>query len=315
MRLLPFCGRIDAPAGARWIAALNKALAPHGVEVRALADLPPEARAAAEVAIVANPDPAELRHLPSLRWVQSLWAGVERMVAELSDLPITLVRLEDPQLAATMAEAVLAWTLYLHRDMPRYAHQQQARHWLQHPLPLPDERTVGVLGVGNLGRAAGERLRANGFTVLGWSRSGAEHPDIPVERGEDGLRHVLGKADIVVVLLPLTPETRGLLDHARLKQMKRGASLINFARGPIVPEAALLEALSSGHLVHAVLDVFDAEPRAPEHPYWAHPDITVLPHISAPTTLGTASRLVAQNIEGFLTRGQIPKGVDLKRGY
>lgn len=313
--LLPFCGRMDAPARAGWIEALNAALAAHGVEVRALADLSPEARAVAEVAIVANPDPEELRALPALRWVQSLWAGVERMVAELSDLPITLVRLEDPQLAVTMAEAVLAWTLYLHRDMPRYARQQQGQHWLQHPLPLPGERTVSVLGFGNLGRAAGERLLANGFRVLGWRRSGGEHPEISIERGDDGLNHVLGQADIVVVLLPLTPETRGLLDEARLAHMKRGASLINFARGPIVLESALLDALSRGQLAHAVLDVFDAEPLPPAHPYWAHPDITVLPHISAPTNLGTASRLVAQNIAAFLAKGNIPPGVDLTRGY
>jgi len=118
-----------------------------------------------------------------------------------------------------------------------------------------------------------------------------------------------------VVLLPLTPETRGLLDEARLAHMKRGASLINFARGPIALEAALLDALSRGQLAHAVLDVFDAEPLPPAHPYWAHPDITVLPHISAPTHLGTASRLVAQNIAAFLAKGNIPPGVDLTRGY
>lgn len=315
MKLLPFCGRIDPAARDPWITSLNAALTPHGVEVRPLADLPQHARDVAEVAIVANPEPAELRQLPALRWVQSLWAGVERLVAELSDLPIILVRLEDPQLAATMAEAVLAWTLYLHRDMPRYARQQAAQQWQQHPLPLPNERTVGVLGFGNLGRAAGERLLANGFKVLGWSRSGGEHAEIPVERGDAGLSHVLSQADILVVLLPLTPETRGLLGDARFKQMKRGASLINFARGPIVPETALLEALSGGALSHAVLDVFDAEPLPPQHPYWAHPDITVLPHISAPTNLGTASRIVAQNVAAFLGKGCIPMGVDLTRGY
>lgn len=315
MILLPFCGRIDAEARARWLESLNGALKGLGIEVCPLADLPEEARAVAEVAIVANPDPAELRQLPALRWVQSLWAGVERLVSELADLPITLVRLEDPQLAATMAEAVLAWTLYLHRDMPRYARQQAARHWLAHPLPLPGERTVGVLGVGNLGRAAGERLAANGFTVLGWRRSAGAEAAFPVLSGDAGLKEVLGKADILVVLLPLTPETRGLLNPARLATMKPGASIINFARGPIVEETALLAALESGQLAHGVLDVFDQEPLPSDHPYWTHPGITVLPHISAPTTLSTASRIVAENLAGFLTTGRIPQGVDQRRGY
>lgn len=315
MILLPFCGRIDAETRALWLAHLNGELAQLGVEVCPLADLPPEARAVAEVAIVANPDPAELRLLPNLRWVQSLWAGVERIVSELEDMPLTIVRLEDPQLAATMAEAVLAATLYLHRDMPRYARQQAQRVWQQHTLPLARERTIGLLGFGNLGRVAGERLVANGFTVEGWSRSGGSHPAIPVRAGEAGLEALLRTADILVVLLPLTVETRELLCGPRLSAMKRGACIINFARGAIIEDEALLAALDAGQIGHALLDVFVTEPLPEAHPYWTHPAVTVWPHVSAPTTMSTASRIVAQNLDTFLREGVVPRGVDRVRGY
>ena len=140
-------------------------------------------------------------------------------------------------------------------------------------------------------------------------------PDIKVFSGEEGLAALLGMSDIVVCLIPLTSETRGLLNARRFAAVKSGAALINFARGPIVVAPDLLVALDSGRLSHGVLDVFDEEPLAASSPFWAHPNVTVLPHISAPTDRQSAARVVADNIGRFRRGEHIPGVVDASRGY
>lgn len=271
-------------------------------------------REAARVAIVANPDPAEVAALPGLVWVQSLWAGVERLVNAF-DRPLPVVRLVDREMARTMAEAVLAWTYYLQRDMPAYARQQRARVWRPHPYRKPADVTVGLLGLGALGIAAAERLREAGFRVAGWSRSPKAVPGIEAVHGMAALPAMLARCDILVCLMPLTPETRGLVNAERLAALKPGAALINFARGPIVVTADLIAALDSGHLAHAVLDVFEVEPLPAESPLWSHPGVTVLPHISGPTDMPSAAATVAANLRVYRRTGQPPQGIDTARGY
>lgn len=311
--LIPFVSRVIETEQTNWLMALAKAMP--DVTLRRFCELSEAERQEARVAIVANPDPSEIAALPNLVWVQSLWAGVERLVSELSDASFRIVRMTDPQLAKTMAEAVLAWTLYLHRDMPRYHAQQTERKWIRHDLPLPQERQIGILGLGHLGRTAAEALTAQGFPVLGWSRTKQSLEGVTTLSGEDGLSTLLSGADIVICLLPLTDATFGLMNEDRFKAMRMGARFINFARGPIIEDAALIAALDKGHLDHAVLDVFDVEPLPEDHAFWGHPRITVLPHISAPTNLNTASKIVADNIENYIKTGAIPDGVDLKQGY
>ncbi|WP_419912114.1 2-hydroxyacid dehydrogenase [Hoeflea sp.] len=310
---IPFVARTDDADRETWLEALRAAMP--SFKIDAFETLNGEQRQAARVAIVADPDPADLGQLPNLEWIHSLWAGVERIVTELPVDGPKIVRLEDPQMARTMAEAVIAWTLYLHRDMPRYRRQQEARVWKMHDLPLPSQRTIGILGLGNLGRMAAGQLLDRQFTVCGWSRSGAGMDGVETFSGPDGLDRMLSKSDIVIVLVPLTDETRGLLDADRLSAMKEGASLINFARGPIVEATALLEQLDRGHLKHAVLDVFEQEPLPQESPFWSHPDVTVLPHISGPTNRTTASAIVAENLAAYFETGKLPEFVDRKRGY
>jgi glyoxylate/hydroxypyruvate reductase A len=271
-------------------------------------------RAAAQVAIVANPDPAEVAALPNLVWVQSLWAGVERLVGAF-DRPLPIVRLVDREMARTMAEAVLAWTYYLQRDMPAYARQQRAGVWRPHPYRKPADLTVGLLGLGALGIAATDRLLGAGFRVAGWSRSPKAVPGIEAAHGLEALPAMLARCDILVCLVPLTPETRGLVNAERLAALKPGAALINFARGPIVVTADLITALDSGHLAHAVLDVFETEPLPVEDPLWSHPGVTVLPHVSGPTDLPSAATTVAANLRDFRRTGQPPQGIDKARGY
>lgn len=312
-RIIPFVSRGSQAEVAVWLEALRNAMSGFGIDE--LDTLSQSARIEAEVAIVADPAPADLERLPNLRWVQSLWAGVERIVAELPESEMKIVRLEDPQMARTMAEAVLAWTLYLHRDMPRYRQQQMNGIWQDHPVRLPSERTIGLLGLGQLGRAAATKLLEQNFTVCGWSRTPSKIEGVTAHSGPVGLKAVLSNSDIIVILMPLTAQTRSLINADALSTMKKGACLINFARGAIIDDAALLSALDNGHLDHVVLDVFDQEPLARSSPYWSHPSVTVLPHVSAPTTRSTASAIAAANIARFYQTGDIPNAVDRSRGY
>ena len=310
---IPFVSRANAADTAAWIAALSRAM-PHDT-IMPFAQLSAAQRGIARIAIVANPDPAELDQLPALEWVQSLWAGVERMLAELKNPHIGIVRLEDPQLAATMAEAVVAWTLYLHRDMPAYAASQRARAWQPQPLRLASERCVAILGLGHMGKLAATRLIDAGFNVIGWAKNAHVLPNMQTFAGDETLHEVLGRADIVVCLLPLTPQTRNLLNAARFKQMRPQAALINFGRGAIVNSADLMNALDANQLSHAVLDVFETEPLPADNPLWTHDKVTVLPHISAPTHNGSASAVVAANIARYRATGALPKLVDRQTGY
>ncbi len=272
------------------------------------------AREAAQVAIVANPDPAEVAALPGLVWVQSLWAGVEKLVGAF-DRPLPIVRLVDREMGRTMAEAVLAWTYYLQRDMPAYARQQRDRVWRPLPYRKPADTTVGLLGLGALGTAAADRLVGAGFRVVGWSRTPKAVAGIDTVHGAENLPAMLGRCDILVCLVPLTPETRGLVNAARLAALKRGAALINFARGPIVVTEDLIAALDAGQLAHAVLDVFEVEPLPAESALWSHPGVTVLPHVSGPTDMDSAAATVAANLRTYRRTGRPPQGVDTARGY
>jgi len=310
--LIPFLHSLSGAEEAEWIAAIE-ALTP-GVALRPLAQLSEAERTAARVAIVANPDPADLRVLPGLVWAQSLWAGVEKLAPHMPD-HVAIVRMKDPQLAATMAEATLAWTLYLHRDMPRYASQQRERLWRQHEAVRAEDRTVAILGLGLMGETAARRLRANGFHVLGWSRSSKSVEGIETFHDAGGLAEILAHADILVLLLPLTEATRGLIGADALGRMKPGASLINFGRGALIDDLALLQRLDAGLLDHAVLDVFAVEPLPEGSHFWAHPRVTVLPHISAPTNVASAAQIVADNLRRYFRDGTIPRAIDRRAGY
>lgn len=272
------------------------------------------AREAARIAIVANPEPAEVAALPGLVWVQSLWAGVEKLVGAF-DGPLPIVRLVDQEMGRTMAEAVLAWTYYLQRDMPAYARQQRDRVWRPHPYRKPADTTVGLLGLGALGTAAADRLVGAGFRVVGWSRTPKAVAGIDTVHGAESLPAMLGRCDILICLVPLTPETRGLVNAARLAALKPGAALINFARGPIVVTEDLIAALDTGHLAHAVLDVFEVEPLPAESALWSHPGVTVLPHVSGPTDMDSAAATVAVNLRTYRRTGRPPQGVDTARRY
>ena len=297
---------------AAWHAALHAAL-PGERFITDAADGPAHA---IDIAIVANPPVGALRGLPGLKLIQSLWAGVDRLLADDS-VPqgVPIARMVDPAMNAAMAETALWAVLSLHRGFFRYAALQREARWSPHGQQLASEVTVAVLGLGEMGRTAARRLVAQGYRVLGWSTRAAQIDGVKTHAGDDALDTVLAEADIVVNLLPLTARTRDLFSAPTFSRMKRGASLVNLARGAHVVEVDLLAALDAGQLQHAVLDVFRTEPLPPEHPLWRHPRVTVLPHAAAQTDPRSAAAVAAANVLAARTGQLVMHLLDRHRGY
>lgn len=309
MSLLLACD-VGADEASSWRAALAAALPGERlVESKDAAD-------DIEVAIVANPRPGALAGLPRLRLIQSLWAGVDRLLADPT-LPagVPIVRMVDPAMSAAMAETALWAVLALHRGFFRYARLQREGRWAPHGQRRADEQVVAVLGLGQMGRGTALRLAAQGYRVRGWSTRPTAIEGIETHAGAAALDTLLAQADIVLNLLPLTPATRGLFDAARFARMKPGASLVNLARGAHVVEADLLVALDAGRLRHAVLDVFQTEPLPAGHAFWSHPRVTVLPHAAAQTDPRSAARVVAANLRAWRAGRPLANLVDRQRGY
>ena len=303
----------DAAELAAWWPALQYAL-PGERLLRDRSEL--AAGESIDIALAANPPPAALAGLPGLRLIQSLWAGVDRLLADGSvpaDVP--LARMVDPAMNEAMAETALWAVLSVQREFFAYARQQREPVWRQLPQRRADETTAAVLGLGQMGRTCALRLAGNGYRVAGWSRSETRVAGIDTFAGESTLARVLANADVVVNLLPLTDATRGLFNARTFALMRRGAALVNLARGAHVVEADLLDALASGRLGHAVLDVFSNEPLPGDQPFWSHPRITVLPHVAALTDPRSAAVIVARNVVA-LREGRTPENlVDRSRGY
>jgi glyoxylate/hydroxypyruvate reductase len=314
---LYLCGELDPDERQAWLAALRASLPDERIE-DSLDRLDP---AAVDVALVANPPPGSLLGLPALRLVQSLWAGVDRLLADPTLPPrVPVARMVDPAMAAAMAETALWAVLSLHRGFFAYARQQRDERWQVLPQRRADEVRVAVLGLGELGRAAAARLALQGYRVEGWRQGATGSParadmPVPAHEGASALAPLLAASDIVVNLLPLTPATRHLFDAQRFGAMKRGAALVNLARGAHVVEADLLAALDEGQLSHAVMDVFQAEPLPSGHPFWRHPQVTVLPHIAALTDARSAADSVAVNVRALRTGHPLAHLVDRGRGY
>ncbi|MBU2864627.1 glyoxylate/hydroxypyruvate reductase A [Reinekea forsetii] len=306
-------GELNEQQTNHWLTLLKNAMPDENII--AFEQLTEQQKLECEIAIVANPDPKDIAQLPNLIWLHSLWAGVEKLVAAFKNSSLNIVRLIDPNLTNAMSEAVLTWTLYLHRDMPHYIAAQKKCKWQSKPYTLPNERTVGVLGLGELGKSAAERLAENNFNVLGWSRSQKNVPGVTTFHGQDGLNQVLTASDILVILVPLTENTHNLINSKRIALMKPSSSIINFARGAIIETDSLLDALNKNKLNHAVLDVFEQEPLPDQSSLWQHEKITVLPHISAQTNPKSASEIVAKNIRTYRETNTVPPTVNLKVGY
>lgn len=251
----------------------------------------------------------------NLKAIVSLGAGVDHILAEPALAHLPLVRMIDPGLTRAMSEFALLQVLYHHRRMVDFALSQRRREWQQRSIPLAKERTVGILGLGILGRDAAKFLRHVGFRVLGWSRTARRVAGVRAFAGADGLPRLLARTDILVCLLPLTPATRGILDARLFAQLPKGAAVINLARGAHLIESDLVAALDSGHLSGASLDVFEREPLPRDNPLWAHPKVVVTPHVASLTNIDTGALFVARTVRSLIA-GKRPRGlVDRRRGY
>lgn len=295
-----------------WAALLREALPDETV----LTQRSPAQDADIDMALVSNPPAGALQGLPRLRFVQSMWAGVDKLLRD-DTIPsdVLMARMVDPAMSTAMAETALWAVLSLHRDHFSYAAQQRAGKWRSLPQRRAEEVRVAVLGLGEMGRAVALRLVANGYAVIGWSRREAALQGVAGFTRDAALPAVLGQVDIVINLLPLTARTHSLFAAQAFSQMKAGASFINLARGQHVVDVDLLGALNRGHLRHAVLDVFHSEPLPASHAFWTHPQVTMLPHAAAQTDLRSATRVAVSNLIIWRNGRQVANAVDRTRGY
>jgi len=304
-----FSSQADDPVS--WTAMLRRHLP--GVDVRVWPDVG-DVRDI-EVALLWRYPPGDLQRYPNLRLMCSLGAGVEHILEDAGLPGVPLTRIVDPDLAADMAAYVAAAVLRHHCDFPAYERHQRERLWHQIARPHTRERSIGIMGLGEMGRASAAMLRAHGFPVLGWSRTARSVPGVEAFTGAAGLRQFLPRVQILVCLLPLTPETRGIVDAGLLRQLPRGAALINAARGGHVVAADLIAALDDGHLAGATLDVFEPEPLPAASPFWTHPAILVTPHVASLTDPETSCAQIAENIRRLHEGAPLRYLVDRARGY
>ena len=269
-----------------------------------------------DYALVWHPAAHALQQFANLKIIFSIGAGLDHLKGE-NVLPdgIPVVRMVEDGLTAGMVEYVIYQVLRFHRFMPQYEQDQRDRHW-QELLQVPtSNRTVGILGLGVLGQASANFLLSLGFKVIGWSRTEKHVEGVKSYFGEDQLETMLSQSEILVSLLPLTPQTHGILNFENLSKLPKGSYLINAGRGACQVESDIIKALDCGQLDGAALDVFEKEPLAKESPLWDHPKVYFTPHIASMTLPATSAVHVYDNIVRFRKNQPLTHVADMQRGY
>jgi glyoxylate/hydroxypyruvate reductase len=315
--LVVACGRVRDDA-APWVEALAERLP--DLRVRPLAG--PIDPARARYAVAWHHPPGSLAGFPHLRAIFSLGAGVDHLLSDPA-LPdgVPILRVVDPDLTARMSEWVVLHVLMHHRQVRLYDWQQGERIWSDDPYqPVAGDVRVGVMGLGVLGADAARKLAAVGFDVAGWSRTPKALPGIDTYAGPEELDAFLARTQILVTLLPLTRETRGLLDHGLFAKLARdshfgGPILLNAGRGGLQNEADILAALEDGTLKAATLDVFATEPLPADSPLWHHPAVTVTPHNAAISSYAAVADFIAGEIAHLEAGHPARHTVDRSRSY
>ncbi len=303
--------KADPVRGARW----RQLFAEHApdIEFRQWPDIGDPADIHYLAAWQAPDDLATL--LPNLKALLAISAGVDQLNLHTLPAHLPVARMLDPSITAGMCEYATWAVLSLHRDMLLYRNQQRVAQWHEHRLVPAGERRVGIMGLGQQGQAIARQLKGLGFAVSGWARSGHDIKGVTCFAGAGQLPAFLGACDILICLLPLTEQTRGVLDDTLFAQLPRGASLVNMGRGAHLVEADLLAALDSGQLTGAILDVMQQEPPEAEHPFWQHPGIAMTPHIAAMTHPDSAFAVLLDNIRRHQRGEPLTGQIDRQVGY
>ncbi len=308
MKLL-FCSHLDDPT--EWIPEIKRHMPDLEIEVW------PEVKdpAAIDAILVWLPPEGGLARFPNLKAIQSLGAGVNQL--DLKSLPrhIPLARLVDPGLNVSMRDYCVWAVLRHYRGLDMHAEHQPLKKWVYYIPPRKSAVSVGIMGLGELGGEVARAVTDVGFSVRGWARSPKKIDRVACFSGADGLSEFASKTDILICLVPLTAETRGILAQPLFEMLPKGAKLINVGRGDHLVESDLLAALESGQIASATLDVFSKEPLPPGHPFWSHPGITVTPHVAAFGTAVTAAPVVVENLRRAMARKPLLNQVDIDRGY
>jgi glyoxylate/hydroxypyruvate reductase len=276
-----------------------------------------------DTALVWQPPPGLLRKLPNLKLIVSVGAGVDALVGDPTLPYVPLVRFVDPDLTGRMVEYVVLNVLYHHRRMAEYRELQMRSVWRYLPEPAAQDVRVGVMGLGVLGAAAAQALKPFGYQVRGWSRTPKSLNGIACYHGTPQLEAFLGDTDILAVLLPLTPDTSGMLNRSLFRGLSRkgrsgllpGPVLINAGRGGLQVDADIVAALDAGELYAASLDVFETEPLPADHPLWSHPRVIVTPHNAAESAPAAIARYALRQMHAQRQGQRLEHLVHRARGY
>ncbi len=302
----------DAARGKAWAETIGRELP--AVDFRCWPDLRDDACAIRH--LVAWTLPGEvLAALPNLEVLFSVGAGVDQLALDRLPPDLRIVRMIEPGITQTMADYISMAVLALHRDLPFFIAEQRAGRWIWRNVPPAAERSVGIMGLGELGQAALAALAPHGFRLSGWSRSPHAIAGVRCYAGAEAMDAFLAEAEILVCLLPLTDDTRGILHRDLFARMPRGARLVNAARGGHLVQPDLLEALGTGQLSAAILDVTDPEPLPPGHPFYTHPAIMLTPHVAGITRIDSAVHSLIENLRRELAGQPLVGEIDRSRGY
>ena len=256
----------------------------------------------------------DFRPYRNVKLIQSTWAGVDWALRNQT-LTQPLARMVDPSLTQGMVEYVVGHTLYHHLQSDLYFNAPAGEWYNNTPPPLASERVIGILGLGVLGQACAKALGSIGFQVIGWSRRAKQIANLGCYDGAQGLHTVLSRAEILILLLPATPQTERIINAQSIGKMRKGSMIINPGRGDLIDDTALLSALDKNHISAASLDTFKHEPLPKDHPYWTHPKVKVTPHIASSSRAETAAIIAAENIARSV-QGETPYFlVNLTKGY
>jgi glyoxylate/hydroxypyruvate reductase A len=308
---------IDGPQAEEWIPLLRSRAA--GRDLRVWPDAIGD-KSEIGYALVWRPPRGLLASLPNLKAILNIGAGVDALLTDPTLPELPLARAAHPDLTKRVVGYVVLHVLAHHNRARLYDAQQRGRVWQPHKHPSSDEVAVGVMGLGVIGGEAAQVLARLGFRVAGWSRTAKSVAGVKTFHGASGLGAFLARTEILVCLLPLTPQTDGLLNLALLRKLKRdgaagGAFLINAARGRVQVDADIVAALDEGTLAAATLDVFPQEPLPADSPLWSHPKVTVTPHVAGDISpMAFADQLLAQ-VDRFERGEPLENPVDRQRGY